>query len=122
MVAVLAAEQGDVTFLEEAIAEAKRALLNCPETLNDLCVLRWEALARAGEENLAITEIADLDILAGEDLTLICGAARLLNTVDLPLEAVELINRAKFLIKTDSSESDANSGSNWTRIPRQTGH
>lgn len=47
MVAELAAEQGDVTFLEAAIA-AKDWSTDCPVTLDALCVLRWEALTMNG--------------------------------------------------------------------------
>src|SRR5690606_1309226 len=78
----------------------------CPLTLDILCLLRWIALARAGEKSRVIVEIADAEIQPSMNLTLVCGAARVLYTVDHPLEATELTDRAKLLLDSESSKSD----------------
>ncbi|SCY42908.1 hypothetical protein SAMN05216420_10657 [Nitrosospira sp. Nl5] len=106
VVAELAAKRGDIKFLGEAVARAKGWSSECPATLDILSVFRWTALARGGEKDCVIKEIADAKIAANENLILICGAARVLSTVDRPLEAAELIDKAKLLVNADSSESD----------------
>lgn len=106
VVAELAAKRGDIQFVEEALAQARSWSSECPLTLDVLCLLRWTALARAGEKSCVIKEIADAEIRTSKNLTLICGAARVLYTVDRRLEATEFINRAKLLVDSESPESD----------------
>jgi tetratricopeptide (TPR) repeat protein len=106
VVAELATNHGDVKFLEEAIAQAKGWTSECQETVDILSALRWTALARAGDKDRALREIADAKIAVSGNFILTCAAARLLNTAGHPLEAAELIDRAKSFINADSSESD----------------
>ena len=106
MVAELAASRGEVKFLDDALAQAKSWQPICQETVDTLSALRWVALTRAGEKDRALKEITDANIVATRKLLPICTAARLLNAAGLPLEAAELIDRAKSLIDADSSESD----------------
>jgi tetratricopeptide (TPR) repeat protein len=106
VVAELAAKRGDIQFVEEALVQTRGWSPECPLTLDVLCLLRWTALARAGERSRVIKEIADAKIQASTNLTLICGAARVLYRVNQPLEATELIDRAKLLLDSESSESD----------------
>ena len=106
VVAELAANCGDVKFLEDAIALAKSWPPECWEAVDILSVIRWMALARAGDEDRALREIVEAKITVSGSFILVCAAARLLNTRGYPLEAAELIGRANSLIDGQSPESD----------------
>ena len=106
VVAEVAANRKDVKFLEETIAHARNWSPGHPESVEILSALRWTALTRTGETDLAIKEIADANITASSSFILTSSAARLLIAAERPLEAAELIERAKSLVGDNSPESD----------------
>lgn len=105
-VAELAANRGDVKFLEDAIALAKSWPPEYRETVDILSVIRWMSLTRAGDAARTLREISEAKISTIGNFILACGAARILNTNGHPLEAAELIDRANSLINGQSTESD----------------
>lgn len=106
IVAEMAANCGDVKFLDEAISQTSSWPPDCQEAIDLLTSLRWVALARTGEKVRALREISDAKIAEKGSFILACNAARLLNQAGYPLEAVELIDRAKSLVCEQSHESD----------------
>jgi nucleoside phosphorylase len=105
-VGALAANRGDVNFLDEAIAEIKSWLPLQPETVDILTTLRWGALARTGEKDIVINEITDANLEANGNFVLTCGAASMLHTLGCPEEAAKLIAKAKSLVDENSPDSD----------------
>ncbi len=106
IISELAAHRGDIDYLEEVIIEARKRMLGDQDVIDQLSLLRWVALAKAGKNALFLREIADAKIVECGNFLLTCNAARLLYTSGYPLEATELIDKAKSLINTSSHESD----------------
>jgi tetratricopeptide (TPR) repeat protein len=103
VVSELAANCGDVKFLEGTLAYAKSFLPDWQETVDTLSALRWLAITRAGDKDRALREIADANIAESNNLILVCSVARLLNNAGESLEAAVLINRAKSLIGAEDT-------------------
>lgn len=106
VVAELAANRGDIKFLDDAIAWANTWLPECRETVDILSATRWTALVCAGEKGRALREITDAKVVNSGNFILVCAAARLFNASGYSREAVELIDIAKSLIDGKSHESD----------------
>ena len=106
IISELAAHQGDINYLEKVIIEVRKRMPEDQEVIDQISSLRWVALAKAGKSASLLREIADAKIAECGNFLLACNAARLLYTSGYPLEATELIDRAKSLINASSHESD----------------
>ena len=106
LVAELAAKHGDIKFFGDALAQVNGWESECQETIDNLTALKWSALSRVGKRDQALKEIGDLQIPSSDSFILVCAAARLMIVAEHPLEASELINRAKTLVNTKNLESE----------------
>ena len=105
-VAELAADAGDLGFVEEVIALVKLKHSAQATTLDILTAIRWGAITRARGKGAAAEEILQSQLATSESLILICAAARILRSAGKHIEASVLVEKARGLVDQDTDTSD----------------
>ena len=104
IVGQIAAKDGNLVLLNQTADSASTCVPVDEETVELLTALRWDALARAGQKDIAICEILAARVDVAGELITTCIAARILNSAGLTLEAEAIVQRAKMLVTTESDE------------------
>ncbi|MDH6167611.1 tetratricopeptide (TPR) repeat protein [Variovorax boronicumulans] len=104
VVGPVAAKMGNVALLERALAAARAWEPVDDETVELLAALRWDALSRISQQELAVKEILAAKVELGASLIAACVAARVLRRANRALEAEAVVERAKTLVPPGSSE------------------
>lgn len=105
VVSQVAAKTANLALLEQTVEAAKALNPADLEAVELATALRWEALQRSGQSDLAVKEILAADVTTNGGLITACVAARVLKKVSRTLEADAVVQRAKSLLTPESSES-----------------
>lgn len=105
VVSQVAAKAANLVLLEQTVEAAQALNPADPEAVELATALRWEALQRSGQSDLAVKEILAADVATTGGLITACVAVRVLKKVSRTLEADAAVQRAKSLVTAASSES-----------------
>jgi len=101
----IAANRGDLGFVESAAEIAAENFSGNVEIGDDLATLRWVAMAQGGGKEELVSEILATSQSLVRPISL-CAAGRLLRWAQRPIEAAEMVDRAAALIGEQASASD----------------
>ncbi len=104
IVGQIAAKDGNLVLLRQAADAAVACTPPDDETVELLAALRWDALMRAGQQDVAISEVLGAKVEVAGGLIAACVAARVLNRCGRTLEAEAVVLRAKALVTPTSAE------------------
>ena len=104
VVGQIAAKDGNLALLKQAADAAAAHNPVDNETVELLTALRWEALTRAGQKEVAVNEVLAAKVEVAGGLIAACVAARVLNHAGRTLEAEGVVQRAKTVVTSESDD------------------
>ncbi|WP_343606423.1 hypothetical protein [Roseateles sp.] len=104
VVGQLAARNGNLALLKQTLDAALARGPVDSETAELLAALRWDALARADQQDAAVSEVVAAKVDEAGGLISACIAARVLSRAGRALEADAIVQRAKSLVTEDSDD------------------
>ncbi|MGK5011569.1 PIN domain-containing protein [Janthinobacterium sp. MDB2-8] len=105
LVGQFAANNGNLTLLQQTSDAAFCCDPVDDETIELLTAIRWDALMRADQKEIAISELLAAKVEVAGGLISACVAARVLNRAGQTLEADAVIRRAKALMTPQSTDT-----------------
>lgn len=106
IVGQVAAANGNLALLKQTLDATLAVAPIDGKATELLTALRWEALMRADKQETAVNEILMARVDVGGGLISACVAARILNRAGRALEADAIVQRAKALVKAESTNTD----------------